>query len=149
MSLQRMICALISWADWNGQTCVQMKNVCLCLFITEWIHLRGGRTGPWPQGCTWNCRNTLRGPYNRLPEKDKIRKEMSCDMTKPKWLCTQWRLRSAWASAVRMKKSWVLSYPLSAQRRLWSDWANAKADLSLCWAHSHLVHFIMSGLISF
>ena len=37
--------------------------------------------------------------------------------------------------AVRMKKAWVLSYPLSAQRRLWSDWAKAQADLSLCWAH--------------
>ena len=29
----------------------------------------------------------------------------------------------------------VLSYRLSAQRRLWSDWADAKADLSLRWAH--------------
>ena len=28
--------------------------------------------------------------------------------------------------AVSMKKSWVLSYPLSAQRRLWSDWAGAQ-----------------------
>ena len=37
--------------------------------------------------------------------------------------------------AVRMKKAWVLSYPLSAQRRLWSDWADAQADLSLRWAH--------------
>ena len=37
--------------------------------------------------------------------------------------------------AVRMKKTWVLSYPLSAQRRLWSDWADAQADLSLRWAH--------------
>ena len=27
--------------------------------------------------------------------------------------------------AVRMKKAWVLSYPLSAQRRLWSVWADA------------------------
>ena len=36
--------------------------------------------------------------------------------------------------AVRMKKAWVLSYPLSAQRRLWSDWADAQADLSLRWA---------------
>ena len=27
--------------------------------------------------------------------------------------------------AVRMKKAWVLSYPLSAQWRLWSDWANS------------------------
>ena len=37
--------------------------------------------------------------------------------------------------AVRMKKAWVLNYPLSAQRRLWSDWADAQADLSLRWAH--------------
>ena len=36
---------------------------------------------------------------------------------------------------VRMKKAWVLSYPLSAQQRGWSDWANALADLSLRWAH--------------
>ena len=37
--------------------------------------------------------------------------------------------------AVRMKKHWVLSYPLSALQRLWSDWADAQADLSLRWAH--------------
>ena len=37
--------------------------------------------------------------------------------------------------AVRMKKAWVLCYPLSAQRRLWSDWADAQADLSLRLAH--------------
>ena len=37
--------------------------------------------------------------------------------------------------AVRMKKAWVLSYPLSAQRRLWSDLVDAQADLSLRWAH--------------
>ena len=49
--------------------------------------------------------------------------------------------------AVRMKKAWVLSYPLSAQRRLWSDWADAQADLSLLWAHSHFVGFVMSWLI--
>ena len=48
--------------------------------------------------------------------------------------------------AVRMKKAWVLSYPLSAQRRLWSDWADAQADLSLRWAHSHFVGFVMSWL---
>ena len=37
--------------------------------------------------------------------------------------------------AVCMKKAWVLSYPMSTQRRLWSDWADAQADLSLRWAH--------------
>ena len=37
--------------------------------------------------------------------------------------------------AVHMKKAWVLCYPLSAQQRLLSDWADAQADLSLHWAH--------------
>ena len=50
--------------------------------------------------------------------------------------------------AVRMKKAWVLSYPLSVQQRLWSDWADAQADLSLRRAHSHFVGFVMSRLIS-
>ena len=48
--------------------------------------------------------------------------------------------------AVCMKKAWVLSYPLSAQRSLWSDWADAQADLSLRWAHTHVVGFVMSWL---
>ena len=75
---------------------------------------------------------------------------LSRDMTKQtKWLCVQRRLKSAWACAqsVRVKKAWVLSYPLSAQRKLWSDWADAKADLSLRWAHTHFVGFVMSRLI--
>ena len=46
------------------------------------------------------------------------------------------------------KKALVLSYPLSAQRRLWSDWADAQAELSLCLAHSHFVGFVMSRLMS-
>ena len=49
--------------------------------------------------------------------------------------------------AGRMKEAGYLSYPLSAQRRLWSDWADAQADLSLCWAHSHFVGFVMMWLI--
>ena len=50
-------------------------------------------------------------------------------------------------SAVRMKKGWILSYPLKAQRRLWSDWADAQVDLSLRCAHSHFVDFVMRRLI--
>ena len=34
------------------------------------------------------------------------------------------------AFAVRMKKAWVLSDPLNILYSLWSDWANAQADLS-------------------
>ena len=49
-------------------------------------------------------------------------------VTKPTMrLCAKLRLRSAlgirpvwWVFAVHMKKPWVLSYPLSAQRRFWS-----------------------------
>ena len=50
--------------------------------------------------------------------------------------------------AVHIKKAWVLSYPLSTQRRLWSDWADAQAHLSLRWAQSNFVGFVMSWLIS-
>ena len=48
---------------------------------------------------------------------------------------------------VRMKKPWFLSYPLSAQRWLWPDCANAQADQSPRWACSHLVGFVMRRLI--
>ena len=51
------------------------------------------------------------------------------------------------AFAVHRKKPWVLSYPFSAQRRLWSVWADAQADLSLRWAQTHFFGFIMSRLI--
>ena len=46
-----------------------------------------------------------------------------------------------WVFTVRMKKAWVLSYPICTQRRLWSDWADAQADLSLCWAHRSFCWF--------
>ena len=55
--------------------------------------------------------------------------------------------------AVRMKKHLVLIYPLSAQQRLWSDWADPQADLSLRWAHMprcwfwHVADHIMSFLL--
>ena len=51
------------------------------------------------------------------------------------------------AFAVNMKKAWVFSYPLSTQRRLWSDCANAQADLSLRCTHIHFVGFVMRRLI--
>ena len=43
--------------------------------------------------------------------------------------------------AVRMKKAWILSYPLRAQQRLWSDRVDAQADLSLRWAHMSVYWF--------
>ena len=50
------------------------------------------------------------------------------------------------AFAVRIKKAWVLSYPLSAQRRLRSDWVDVQADLSLRWAYSHFVGYVVRRL---
>ena len=45
------------------------------------------------------------------------------------------------AFAVRMKKHWVLSYPLSALQRPWSDWAEAQADMSFRWTHRSFCWF--------
>ena len=76
--------------------------------------------------------------------------DLSRDMTKPtKWLCVQRRLRSAWASAQSdqslrcpHEESLGPQLPLSALRRV-----DAQADLSLHWAHTHFVGFVISWLI--
>ena len=41
-------------------------------------------------------------------------------------------------------KTWVLGYPNSAQRRLWSDWADAQTDLSLHWPHRSVILLILT-----
>ena len=50
--------------------------------------------------------------------------------------------------AVHSVGSWGPKVSSCGQRRLWSDWANAQAELSLHWAHSHFVGYVMSRLIS-
>ena len=78
-------------------------------------------------------------------------------MTKPmKWhvrpAMTQISLgiRPVWSVVtVHMKKAWILSFPLSTQPRLWSDWVDAQAELSLRWLHSHFVGFVIRRLIYF
>ena len=51
-------------------------------------------------------------------------------------------IRPVWSVfAVRMKKPRILSYPLSAQRRLWLDCVDAQADLSLRWANMSFCWF--------
>ena len=48
--------------------------------------------------------------------------------------------------AVRMNKPWALSYPLSAQRKLWSDWAMTLFRLSRCpgWSVTHVILLTLS-----
>ena len=67
--------------------------------------------------------------------------------------CAQRRPRSALASAslnrvfaVCMKNAWS-SATHQAHSGDWSEWADAQADLSLRWAHTHFVGFVMSWLI--
>ena len=52
-------------------------------------------------------------------------------------LCTQQRLRSAWASESSLCTHWVAKDPrfLHADSENWSDWEDAQADLSLRWGH--------------
>ena len=54
-------------------------------------------------------------------------------------------VRPVWSesSLSAWRKLGFLSYPLSTQWRLWSDWAGAQADLSPHWAHTHFVGFVM------
>ena len=76
-------------------------------------------------------------------------------MTKP----TKWHVRPAktqitlgirpvWSKSSRCAQ-WVAEDPmfLHADSEVWSDWADAKADLSLRWAHSHFVGFVTRQLI--
>ena len=51
--------------------------------------------------------------------------------------------------ALRMKKAWVLGYPMSAQRRLWSDWGwcpgwseSSLGTHSFCWFCQVAAHFM-------
>ena len=70
---------------------------------------------------------------------------LSRDMTKPKNECAPGEDSDQPGHspslirvfAVSMKKAWVLSYPLNA---------HDLADLSLRWAHSHFLGFVMSRL---
>ena len=64
-------------------------------------------------------------------------------------MCTQRRLRSAWASAqsdqsslAAWRKAWVLSYPMNALPELWSDWS-----VSLLGAHVILLVLFCCGSI--
>ena len=52
------------------------------------------------------------------------------------------------AFAVRSMGSWGSNVSLCGQRRLWSGWADAQADLSLRWAQKSFCWFVMRRLIS-
>ena len=57
-------------------------------------------------------------------------------------------IRQVWSES-SLCAQWVAKDPsfLHADSEDWSDWADAQVDLSLHWAHSHFVGFVMSRLI--
>ena len=72
---------------------------------------------------------------------------------RPVWsessLCAPWVAKGTSFFSCRQLRLWAkgASFFSCRQRRLWSDWADAQADLSLHWAHTHFVGFVMSRLI--
>ena len=58
-------------------------------------------------------------------------------------ICPVWSESSLCAQSVAKDPSF-----LHADSEDWSDWADAQADLSLRWAHTHFVGFVMSWLSS-
>ena len=128
---------IIKPAWWTGRV-FQRNQETIGTFVTCSWKTSGGT-------CTYEPRHDKTNKMSVSPEKTQISQV----------------IRSVWSVfADRMKKAWVLSYPLSAHWRLWSDWADAhadlslrwsdwadaQADLSLRWAHSHFVGFVTRRL---
>ena len=85
------------------------------------------------------------------------------DVVEPKWAATWQNQESECAPsedsdqpghqpslirvfAVHLMCSYGPKLSSCGQRILWSDWVDAHADLSLRWAHTHCVGFVMSRL---
>ena len=112
-------------------------------FVTLWLKYK----------CLWIFQDKLTFWTNVRSRSTINQHDWSWDKkkNKEKWqnqqndLCTQRRLRSAWAFA-QSDQSFRCPHDESRQQRLWLDWADAQADLSLCWAHSYFVGFVMRQL---
>ena len=77
------------------------------------------------------------------PQHDKTNKMSVRPAKTPTSLC----IRPVWSES-SLRAQWVAKGPkfLHADSDDWSDWADAQADLSLRWAHTHFVGFVMSQL---
>ena len=91
------------------------------------------------------CRTPWIEPQHDKPNKRSVRQaktQISLGI-RPVWskstLCAQWVAKDP-SFLHADSEDW------SAWASLWSDWADAQADLSLRWAHSNFVGFVMSRL---
>ena len=96
--------------------------------VIELTRFCGRQTDGQTTRAKTRCLPTLQGGRHNEPPHDKTNKVVQPEKTQ-----ISLGIRPVWSvCAVRMKKPWALSYPLSAERRL---------DLSLRWVHSHFVAF--------
>ena len=52
-------------------------------------------------------------------------------------------IRPVWSESSLSARAWVLSYPMSAQRRLWSGWSESSLGAqSLCWFCHEAAHIV-------
>ena len=111
------------------------------------------------QACSLHCLHKQKELQTKSHISGSTERYMSRLMTKP----TKWRVPSEDSDqpgcppslisvfTVRMKKRWVLGYPLSAKQRLWSDQTGRMPRL--IWVFTgqtyHFVGFVMRQLIIF
>ena len=124
-----VFCGIKSFEPWNiSFWCNLIYPISACSEI--WLILRNSIDQEWKK-------------------RDNKILQMSRDMTKlTKWLCAQRRLICPVWSESSLCAQWVAKDPsfLHAVSEDWSDWADAQADLSLRWAHSHFAGFVMRRL---
>ena len=104
---------------------------------------------PQQKKCLNHCYLPFDGRFTPIKHPNEPRHDKTNKMSvRPAKTQINLDIRPVWSesSLSAWRKAWVLSYALSAKRRLWSGWADAQADLSLHWAHSHFVGFVMSRL---
>ena len=108
----------------------------MLLFI-GWCFIGWGFTG-WCLGLIYVADSLTSGPKLNEPPHDKTNKMAyaPCEDSdqpghRPVW----------WVFAVCSVGSWGPNFSSHGQRRLWSDWADAQTDPSLCWAHKPFCWF--------
>ena len=146
------------WSDWmdaqaNLSLCWEHRSFCLFCCAVPHFQVKGclvyfmNWDSAEPTNCHVNRVNSDQPAHlcslskSSLDAQWVIKKpnEPRYDKTNKMSVCPR-RLRSACTQWPKLSSR--------GQRRLWSDWADAQADLSLRWAHSHFVGFVMSQLKS-
>ena len=108
-----------------AQVSLRIPNIASHSIEIRWkLHTKRGGSGPtgWLRRCIWA--NSWQNQQNDCA--------LSEDLDQPGHLPSLIRVFALWAQSVAKDPIFLHA---DRQRRLWSDWADAQADLSLRWAH--------------